>query len=240
MAKGIDRLRVPLAEVVVFTAVLLLLSAGTYSRNRLWNDEIALMKDCLEKSSNKPRVHLNLGSAYLQAGDYGKALGAIKRAIEIDSDYAEAYYNLSIASQKMGDLDQAIAMARKSLELDPKLYTAYYTLGTIYFEKGQYAEAEGAFKAFVKVLPFFPEAHHLLAVVYAAQKEFVKAVAEFEWELRINPYHILSHLNLGQILWFEMGNRKKAIYHLKVALMLDPLLPNRGEIRRLVRTLESS
>jgi hypothetical protein len=37
---------------------------------------------------------------------------------------------------------------------------------------------------------------------------------------------------------YEFQNKQKAIYPLRTALMLDPLLPNRGEIRRLVRLLE--
>jgi tetratricopeptide (TPR) repeat protein len=61
-----------------------------------------------------------------------------------------------------------------------------------------------------------------------------------EWELRINPRHALAHLNLGQIYWYEFGNREKALNHLTQALMLDPYLPNRGEIERLVRRLRGS
>jgi tetratricopeptide (TPR) repeat protein len=138
----------------------------------------------------------------------------------------------------MGDLNQAIAMAKKSLEIDPDLEMAYYSLGGIYFENGRYEESEEAYKKFLKIFPYFPEAHNLLAIVYAAQKKFDKAVTEFEWEIKVNPYHTLAHLNLGQIYWYEFKNRQKALTHLKTALMLDPLLPNRAEIRRLVRLLE--
>jgi len=122
--------------------------------------------------------------------------------------------------------------------VDPTLYVAYCSLGGIYFEKGQYEEAEEAFQKFLKIYPYFPEVHSLLAIVYAAQKKFDKAVTELEWEIRINPYHTLAHLNLGQIYWYEFQNRQKAIYHLKTALMLDPYIPNRAEIRKLIRLLE--
>jgi len=114
----------------------------------------------------------------------------------------------------------------------------YYFLGGLYFEKGQYEESEKAFQRFLRIYPHFPEAHNLLAIVYAAQKKFDQAVTELEWEVRINPYHTLAHVNLGQIYWYEFQNREKAVYHFKNALMLDPLLPRRGEIRRLVRQLE--
>jgi tetratricopeptide (TPR) repeat protein len=225
-------------EFLVFVLVLLCLSAGTYWRNRIWNDPVLLWKDCVVKSPNKARVHANLGSAFLGAGAYDKALEAAEEAIRINPRYAEAYYYLSLVHQKRGELDRGIAAAKQSLALDSELYMAYYTLGTIYFEKEQYPEAAEAFEQFLGVYPAFPETHHLLAVVYTAQKKFDRAVAEFERELRINPYHVLSHLNLGQIYWFEMKNRQKSILHLRTALRLDPFLPNRGEIRRLVESLE--
>jgi tetratricopeptide (TPR) repeat protein len=115
---------------------------------------------------------------------------------------------------------------------------AYYSLGEIYRKNGQYEEAEEAFKTFIKVFPDFPEVHNLLAIVYAAQRQFDKAVKELEGEIEVNPYHALAHLNLGQIYWYEFKERQKAVYHLRIALMIDPFLPNRAEIRRLVRQLE--
>jgi len=108
----------------------------------------------------------------------------------------------------------------------------------MYFENGQYDESEKAFQRFLKKYPYFPEVHNLLAIVYAAQKKFDQAVKELEWEVRINPYHTLAHVNLGQIYWYEFRNREKALNHFKNALELDPLLPHRGEIQRLVRQLE--
>jgi tetratricopeptide (TPR) repeat protein len=227
-----------LIEIVVFLVVIFLLSVGAHSRNRLWNDEIALWIDCAGKSPNKARPYVNLALAYFNAGAYDKSQEMAKKAIEIDPKSAYAYYTLSLTFRKMGNLNEAIAMAQKSLDVDPDLNMARYSLGMIYFENGQYAEAAEAFNKFIKVFPFFPEVHQLLAIVYAAQKEFDKAIAEFEWELRINPQNTLPHLNLGQIYWYEFRNREKAIYHLKVALALDPLLPNRKAIQRLVRTLE--
>jgi len=225
-------------ETAIFVAVILLLSVGTYSRNRLWNNEIDFLIDCVKKSPNKARPYSNLGVAYFYEGAYDKSLEAAEKAIQLDPKFGEAYYNLGLTYQRMGDLHKAIAMARKALELDPTLGIAYYALGGIYFENGQYEESEKAFQRFLKIYPYFPEVHNLLAIVYATQKKFDKAITELEWEIRVNPTHILAHLNLGQIYWYEFQNRQKAITHLKVALMLDPLLPNRAEVRKLVRLLE--
>jgi len=229
-----------LLEIISISLVILLLSFGTHWRNRLWKSDIALWTDCVKKSPHKARPHAHLGSAYLNEGAYEKAMNITQKAIQIDPKYSDAYYSLGMIYQKMGDLNNAITMVKKSLDLDPTLYMAYCSLGGICFEKGQYEESTEAYKKFLKVFPYFPEVHHLLAIAYAAQKQFDKAVTEFEWEIRINPYHSLAHLNLGQIYWYEFKNREKAIYHLRVALMLDPFLPRRAEIRRLVLMLEGS
>ena len=225
-------------EIAIFAGVIFLLSVGAYSRNKLWNDEIGLWADCVRKSPHKSRSYVNLGFAYMNAGIFDKALEAAQKGIEIDPKNAMAYYCCSVALQKVGDLNKAIVMGRKSLEIDPELYMVHYTLAGFYFEKGEYEEAAEAFRRFLKVYPYFPNVHHLLAVVYASQKQFDKARGEFEFEIRINPSHALAHLDLGQIYWYEFQNRQKAITHLKTALMLDPLLPHRAEIRRLVSLLE--
>jgi protein O-mannosyl-transferase len=234
----VARIKNHLPEIIVFSAVILLLSIGTYARNALWNDEIGLWVDCIRKSPHKGRAYVNLGFAYFNAGDYDRSLELTKKALEIDSKSASAYYNLSLTLQKLGDLDQAIEMAKKSLLLDPDLQIAYYSLGGLYFERRDYGEAERAFTKFIKVYPYFPGVHNLLAIVYAAQKRFDQAIAEFECEVQINPYQTLAHLNLGQIYLHEFHDRQKALRHFKIALMIDPFLPNRAMIQRLVRALE--
>ena len=225
-------------ETALFVLVILLLSVGAYLRNSIWNDEIGLWADCVNKSPHKSRPYLNLGVAYFNMGAYDKSFEATQKAIQFDPKNGEAYYNLGLYYQKMGNLREAITMEKRSLELDPTFDMAYYSLGGIYLENGQYEESEEAFKRFLKIYPYCPEVHNLLAIDYAGQKKFDKAVTELEWEIRINPDHTLAHLNLGLIYWHEFQNRQKALAHLKRALTLDPYIPNRAEILQLVRQVE--
>lgn len=234
------KIKVNFIEIVILSGIILVLSMWSYARNEVWNSDVALWEDCVKKSPHKPRPYENLGVAYEKAGEYGKALRSVEKAIQINPRYANAYYNYGLILHKSGETDKGILMIKKSLELDPFLVIAYYSLGGIYFEQGRYEESVEATNNFVKMYPYFPEAHHSLAIAYAAQKKFDKAAEEFEWELRINPYHTLAHLNLGQIYWYEFRNREKALKHLKVALALDPFLPNRGGIQNLVRQLEKN
>ena len=167
-------------------------------------------------------------------------LRSTRKALELDPKFAIAYHNLSVIYQKRGDLNQAIQAGQRAIELDPGLSMGYHTLAGIYFENKQYDKAEEAYKVFIREFPYFPEVHNLLALTYAAQRRFDKAVEALEGELRVNPFHTLAHVNLGQIYWYEFRNREKALSHLKTALGVDPLFPDRAKIRRLVRTIEES
>ena len=233
-------LRRNLLEILIMTLIIGLLAIGAYSRNRVWNDEVRLWMDCIQKSPNKGRPYVNLGLAYLNSGDYGKAFEITQKSIQIDPKSPIAYHNLSLVYEKWENLEQAARMAQRALELDPKHYLAYYTLGGIYFKSQQYEKAEEAYKRFIQSFPYFPEAHNLLAAVYASQRRFDRVIEALDGELRVNPLHSLANLNLGQIYWHEFRNREKALYHLKIALAVDPFLPDRGKIRRLVQEIESS
>jgi len=90
--------------------VILLLSIGTYSRNRLWNNEVEFLIDCVKKSPNKARPYSNLGVAYFYEGAYDKSIEAAQKEIQLDPKWGDAYYNLGLTYQKMGDLNKAIAI----------------------------------------------------------------------------------------------------------------------------------
>jgi tetratricopeptide (TPR) repeat protein len=234
------KLKQNLFEILVFILVIGLLAAGAYSRNKVWTDEVSLCIDSVQKSPRKARPYTNLGYAYLNSADYERALETTRKALELDPKFAIAYHNLSVIYQKRGDLGQAIQAGQRAIELDPTLSMAYHSLAGIYFENKQYDKAEEAYKVFIQEFPYFPEVHNLLALTYAAQRRFDKAVEALEGELRVNPFHTLAHVNLGQIYWYEFRNREKALSHLKTALGVDPLFPDRGKIRRLVQAIEES
>src|SRR4030067_2057725 len=119
-------MKLPIIEIAIFAAVIFLLSAITFSRNKLWNDEIGLHADCVKKSPNKARPYVDLGVAYFNAGVYDKSIETARKAIQIDPKSGQAYYNFGLIYQKIGDLNKAIAMEKKALEVDPTLDMPYY------------------------------------------------------------------------------------------------------------------
>jgi len=76
-----------------------------------------------------------LGTVYIDKGDFEFAISSLKKAINIDIKYAIAYYNIGEASEKKGDLENALFFYRKSVELNFKHPDAYNGKGTQFAEK---------------------------------------------------------------------------------------------------------
>jgi tetratricopeptide (TPR) repeat protein len=224
-------------ETGVIFSVVLLLALATHGRNEVWKSQIGLELDSVKKSPNKARSYTNLTYAYVNAGIYDKALEAGQKAIQLDPKAAYAYFNMGVAYQNLGDLNKAIAMTRKALDLDSELNLARLALAGMYFKNNQFEEAAEEYRKILNLYPYFPNIHHLLGIIYAAQRKFGQAVVEFENEVRVNPSHTLAYVNLGQLYWYEFRDREKALYHLRKALTLDPFLPQRNQILRLVQSI---
>ncbi|NVO06317.1 MAG: tetratricopeptide repeat protein, partial [Rhodoferax sp.] len=78
----------------VLVLVLLGAAALTVLRNQQYHSEIALWEQTLALSSDKSRVHNNLGYAYWQAGRLVEARQAFLQALRLDADNVKARLNL--------------------------------------------------------------------------------------------------------------------------------------------------
>ena len=90
-------------EMIIYVFVILLLSVGSYWRNRIWNNEIELWTDCVNKSPNKARPHNNLAGAFNGQGRYQEAIAQLTEALRLNPNLAEAHYNLANAYFAIGN-----------------------------------------------------------------------------------------------------------------------------------------
>ncbi len=158
----IERCRQKWAEGAVFSLVIitaLFFTCLTYSRNNLWNDELVLWQDVINKSPQKARGYTNMGNAHIAKGNLDKGIKyhkkaaflgetykdkgfvddstkALPRANNIDSSHAEAYSNLGKGFFDKGLIDESIKAFEMAISIDPSYADAHYNLGIAYGEKG--------------------------------------------------------------------------------------------------------
>jgi tetratricopeptide (TPR) repeat protein len=126
-------------EMIIYVFVILLLSVGSYWRNRIWNNEIEFWTDCVNKSPNKARPHNNLAGAFNGQGRYQEAIAQLTEALRLNPNFAEVHYNLGNAFNGQGRYQEAIAQLTEALRLNPNLAEAHNNLGNAYFAIGNRA-----------------------------------------------------------------------------------------------------
>lgn len=91
--------------------------------------------------TKQAEAYFDLGTKYLQQGEYDQAISGYNKALELNPRYSEAYLNRGIAYRNKGQHDQAVSDYGKVLQIDPKDARAYCNRGNALIEKGQYDKA---------------------------------------------------------------------------------------------------
>jgi tetratricopeptide (TPR) repeat protein len=185
--------------VPLFLVLVVALSAGTYSRNSIWKDEISLWEDTVKKSPGKARPHNNLGIAYKKKGLMGLAVEQYERAIEADPVYANAYSNLGNVYLATGLLDKAIGYYETALSLDPNYADANYNMGVAYHHKGEIDEAIRYYAKALEINPDYADAHYNLGLACREKGDEEMARAQFKKVLRIEPTYWKAMEKLNEL-----------------------------------------
>jgi tetratricopeptide (TPR) repeat protein len=82
------------------------------------DEAIAIYEDNLERTANKPGVHVMLGHAYKARGDLGKAVDAYHEACAAKPDYGDAYWSLANTKTYSFDDDELERMRQRESSED--------------------------------------------------------------------------------------------------------------------------
>ncbi len=136
MRRGIQRPKGHIGETIVYGSLVLLLMAGTYWRNAVWNNELELWMDCVKKSPGKDRPHNCLGTIFLSQNKYQEAIPYFNGALRIKPDYAKAHNNLGNVFLNQGKHAEAADQYKEALLINPNFAETHYNLGSVYLTIG--------------------------------------------------------------------------------------------------------
>jgi Tfp pilus assembly protein PilF len=149
-------------------------AAGEYLK------EIQILRGALSDASAEPYVRMNIGAAYVRAGQAGLAVSELREAVRLMPDDAGARTNLAYALLVTGGIDAAEQEGRRAMRIDRNNSKTRWVMGSILLAKGSSVE-EG-----VEDLRFasreLPKARIALAQFYerSGQKEAaVRELREF-------------------------------------------------------------
>ena len=189
-------------------------------------------------------AHYNLGIAYLEAGQYNRAIPEFEAAIKLDASFIGAHCALCRAYLEQDELEKAGMSITAALKLDathqPALLLhgtiteAYHDRGKAYLDDKRYTEAVVAFQKPINLdidlgdspqtSPF--ENTHIyahLGAAYIGMKAYQNAIDALQNAIALDPDLVDAHYHLGHA-YVEQGHADKAIPHLERAVAIAPNL----------------
>ncbi len=207
------------AVIAVLAFIIIILSAATYSRNIVWQDDVTLWEDVVKKSPDHPVGLNNLGEAYAGKGQLDKAIDCFNRAIVIYPKLAEAYSNIGIAYSRKGQPDKALFFFNRLVAIRPDYFKAYYNLGKIYGQVKQFDKAIYNFNKAIALNRYHAESYNYLGLAGFITGDIDKAIEQYLKAVRLKPEYAEAHYNLG-VAYSKKGLLSEAEEHFQKAAIL--------------------
>ncbi len=199
--------------------VMILCFARIYTRNQIWSNDLVLFGDTLKSSPDATHIRNNLGVAYWNLGDSGKAEQEWLMALKSKPNDPVVLSNLGLVYAKENLNRKAenyfrLAMRRKPNYTDPHLH-----LGNLYLDQMNLAGAELQLRAAALLSPLEPSAQNALGNLYLEEGALDAAVARFRDSVRGEPNEA-GYIGLGDALEAQ-GNLQGASRAFRGAVALN-------------------
>jgi len=162
----------------------------------------------------RPEFYVELGEAWLNAGNPRNAVSAFDQALKRAPDSNVALLDLAVALTQSGQNARAAEMLKRGLAAglsDPLLW---YQLGLATHDSDAFAKA-------LALDPGMAEAHNGLGELLAGSGDLAQAESEFREALRIEPDMPSAQSNLGHVL-AARGSLPEAAWYFERAVRRTP------------------
>ena len=203
-----------LSFVVIF-------SIATHKRNMLWQDEMTMWEDVVNKSPQKARALNNLAVAIIDHQQPEAALGYLKRSLAVDPNNMVTYHILASAHMNLESYNEALAAYNKLLEAEPDNIEVLSDVALVHVKIGNYDTARDAAIKALSINPEFPRAYNILGTAYRKLGRYDDSLQAVNQSLGIQPNFAEAHNNLG-LTYVQMKRFDEAASAFKKSLELDP------------------
>ena len=113
-----------------------------YLECEFYEEAIVIFEDMLQRNNIFTYGWVNLGNAYMEAGNLNKAIEVIGRAIDLEPDDAVNYTNLAALYGRQGNPEMAVEYAQKAIARNGNQLEAISTAAVAYKMLGDWENVE--------------------------------------------------------------------------------------------------
>ncbi len=192
-----------------------------HQRNEVWQDDLTLWTDVVEKSPGKARPFGTRGDYYMDLQQYDKALQDYSKAIENNPEYEIALHNRGGVYGKLGNNELALADYSRAIEIKPDYVIALYNRGNTYGKLLQWNEAIADYTKAIALNPKFEQAYYARSLAYTKIGAFDQAIEDCTTAIELKSNNSAAYFNRGYSQ-YKKGNYLIAVEDYSQAIGFDP------------------
>jgi len=210
---------------------------NVYGKKKDYLKAIQYFEKALAEKPDYAPAHYNLARALHLVGRPQDALKSYRRAIQFNPYFEQAFFNLANLALQSGLPNEAIANFKRFLKMQPNHSRARFGLGNAYARQGQFDKAYAEFEQSALLDPgfIFPQVN--MANIQMQKGNVDRAIAIYNEVLSRRPKLAGIHKNLGMIFYQFKKDFKKADFHFRESLRLEPGQPQAPIIQGIVADL---
>ena len=178
----------------------------------------------------------NLANLYREMGRPELAETLYNQVLKEGEENPVYLNNIGLSRLDRGRVDEAIRSFQRAIALNPELAQAHYNLGNALFQKGDLSAARAAFQRSIALDSVYSRAFFNLGVVESKLKNWDNARDAFLSVVRQEPENAAAQLKVGLIYFLINNDPRTGAQFLRRALELDPDLPERDRIEKLLNS----
>ncbi len=176
--------RIGLSLLLVVT---LAFTIGTLRRLPVWNSDLTLWTDVVERSPGSAVAHQEVGFALIYAGRQEEGERELRRAVEIDRTVVDRKIRKGVALSAKGLTKDAMLTFHAALALDPRSAEAHYNLGVLSESLGATQRAAWHYRRAIDLRPDDVGSRNNLAILLAGDGRLAEAIDVLEEAARLAP-----------------------------------------------------
>ncbi len=186
-----------------------------------------LLEQAVRIDPNAAYGYNALGIAYLEQGEFDKAIPAFRDAFHRAPHWSYPLHNEALAHVEAGEYQPAIRLYQQAMRLTPQYSYLPYNLGLVYQRLNRRKEAEVSYRKAMSLAPDSPEPYNALGTLKASEGKPVEAEKLYRDALQRNPVLLPARHNLALLL-VSQKNPAEAIQLLRANLSQSPdYMPSR-------------
>ncbi len=214
------------------TAILILYSILTISRNFDWKNHLTLFRHDIKTVENSAQaqnllgLHLSMGSnaevdILKQKQMREEAVVHLKRAVEIYPGFLNAIFDLGRTYEALGRFDEAYKAYKSAIELDSTFLAPCRFLGLYHDSKANLDSAIYFYKKYLTAYPLESDINANLSYAYFKQGKYDSSIAVNHRYLKLNPNSIDAVTNIAKT-YLQANMKDSARVYFRQALTLNP------------------